>query len=58
MTDDKPGKGIKGEIVGPEPKDEREHFIKCPECGQYFDCRELEQVLHHAEPGHGPFPTN
>lgn len=45
-----------GEIVGPEPSDEREHFMQCPACGQWFDCRNLGDVLHHAELGHHPLP--
>lgn len=31
---------------GPQPKDETEHFIKCP-CGHMIDCRDLGDVLEH-----------
>lgn len=37
-----------------EPADEAEHFVICPACGQAIDCRNLGDVLHHAEPGHLP----
>lgn len=47
-----------GRIVGPEPSDEREHFIACPACGQLIDCRDLGAVLHHEQPGHKPLPIN
>lgn len=33
---------------------ESEHFMRCPECGQEFDMRDLGQVAHHAELGHDP----
>ena len=45
-----------GKIVGPEPEDESEHFMQCRACGQYFDMRDLGQVLHHEDPGHEPIP--
>jgi hypothetical protein len=32
--------------------DESRHFIKCPECGGWFDCRDLGSVFDH----HGPLP--
>lgn len=43
----KPGKRIGDEIA-----DESEHFTTCGECGDLFDMRDLEEVLHHEEPGH------
>jgi hypothetical protein len=26
---------------------EADHFMKCPDCGQWFDMRDLAQVLAH-----------
>ena len=26
---------------------ERRHFMKCPDCGNYFDMRDLEDVFNH-----------
>lgn len=42
---------------GREPEDEREHFIRCPACGGWIDCRDLGEVFAHegehtAEPRH------
>ena len=42
----------RGKRVGGEPKDEAEHFIRCPACGGWIDCRHLGQVIKHA----GPLP--
>jgi hypothetical protein len=28
-----------GRRVGDPPKDEAEHFIRCPACGGWIDCR-------------------
>lgn len=53
-----PATGIKGKRHGKPAKDEADHFIKCPICGQAFDMRELGDVLHHAEPEHGPLPID
>jgi len=39
-------------LVGARPKDEAEHFIKCPTCGGWIDCRDLGQVFEHE----GPLP--
>jgi Zn-finger nucleic acid-binding protein len=41
-----------GKLVGARPKDEAEHFIKCPTCGGWIDCRDLGQVFEHE----GPLP--
>jgi hypothetical protein len=30
MKTDNPATGIIGKRIGPEPKDEREHFLNCP----------------------------
>jgi hypothetical protein len=43
---------IIGERVGGEPKNEAEHFLKCPTCGGWVDMRDLGQVLEHE----GPLP--
>jgi hypothetical protein len=36
-----------GRPVGEPPKDEAEHYIRCPGCGAWMDCRDLGQVLAH-----------
>jgi hypothetical protein len=41
-----------GERGGGEPKDDAEHFIRCPTCGAMFDMRDLGQALEHL----GPLP--
>lgn len=46
------GSDIKGEYIGPPPKDESEHFEVCPQCGQAVDARDLKEVLRHLQPGH------
>lgn len=42
----------KGKYIGRPidniPDDERRHFMKCPGCGQWLDCRDLGQVFEHA----------
>jgi hypothetical protein len=40
---------------------EADHFMKCPGCGQWFDMRDLSQVIQHVhdaeiEIGEGPEP--
>ena len=58
---DTPGRaaaGIEGRRVGGEPLTEAEHFFTCAECGQAVDMRDLGQVLHHEQPGHGPLPAD
>lgn len=49
---------IIGNLVGSEPEDESEHFIKCGHCGQFFDGRDFGDVLYHVEPGHPPIQMN
>lgn len=49
----KPGRDAEG-----EPADEVDHFEVCPECGQAFDRRDLELVMHHYQPGHKPIPDD
>jgi hypothetical protein len=41
-----------GKRLGDPPADEAEHFIRCPACGGWIDCRDLGQVFEHA----GPLP--
>jgi hypothetical protein len=36
-----------GRPIGAQPKDEAEHFIRCPACNGWIDCRDLGQVLEH-----------
>ena len=36
-----------GKPLGWTPRDEREHFIRCPVCGQMLDMRYLGEVLDH-----------
>jgi hypothetical protein len=40
------GKYLGGHVGGP-PKDEAEHFVRCPACGGWIDCRDLGQVFDH-----------
>ena len=35
---------IFGRRVGNPPKSDAEHFIRCPACGGWFDCRDLGQA--------------
>lgn len=35
---------------------EVDHFTRCATCGQAFDMRDLEAVIHHEQPGHEPVP--
>jgi hypothetical protein len=49
-----------GKVGGP-PLTEADHFAKCPGCGQWFDMRDLNQILLHfhdaaIEIGEGPEP--
>jgi hypothetical protein len=41
---------IIGKPVSGEPTNEAEHFIRCPACGGWIDCRDLGQVLEHEAP--------
>ena len=36
-----------GKRLGDPPKDEAEHFIRCPACDGWIDCRDLGQVFQH-----------
>ena len=49
---DTPRGTYKGERVGKPLTDEAEHFIRCPACGGWIDCRDLGQVFEHE----GPLP--
>jgi uncharacterized protein (DUF3820 family) len=42
-----------GKRLGDQPKDEAEHFIRCPACCGWIDCRDLRQVFEHE----GPLPV-
>jgi hypothetical protein len=46
-----------GVLVGGDPANEAEHFIKCQECGHMIDMRNLGEVLEHEGPHSGPVPT-
>ena len=37
----------KGERVGKPLTDEAEHFIRCPACDGWIDCRDLACVFEH-----------
>jgi hypothetical protein len=39
-----------GKRLGDPSADEAEHFIRCPACGGWIDCRDLGQVFEHEEP--------
>ena len=41
-----------GRHLGDQPVDEAEHFMRCPACGGWMDCRDLAQILEHE----GPLP--
>jgi hypothetical protein len=43
---------IIGKPVGEQPEGEAEHFIQCPACNGWIDCRDLGHVLEHE----GPLP--
>ena len=38
----------RGERVGKPVTDEAEHFIRCPACNGWIDCRDLACVFEHA----------
>ena len=39
-----------GERADGEPEDEADHFMACPMCGKWFDCRDLGDALAHVGP--------
>jgi hypothetical protein len=41
-----------GKPLGDLPNDKAEHFIRCPACNGWIDCRDLGQVFEHE----GPLP--
>jgi hypothetical protein len=50
---------IFGRRVGdPQPQSEADHFVRCPACGGWIDCRDLGQVFEYEaplpHPGTGP----
>jgi hypothetical protein len=59
MNTNNPATGFFGVRVDPstgKPMEcaEHDHFYVCQTCGQAVDMRDLGQVFHHEEPGHGP----
>jgi hypothetical protein len=36
-----------GRRLGDTPDDEAEHFVRCPACDGWIDCRDLGQVFEH-----------
>jgi hypothetical protein len=38
----------------PSPRDERDFFYICEECGQAVDKRSVAQIFHHEEQNHLP----
>ena len=34
------------------PEDEKTNFMLCPECGEYFDKRDVEQIFEHVHHEH------
>ncbi|SFO88242.1 hypothetical protein SAMN03159463_03160 [Mesorhizobium sp. NFR06] len=48
------GPPIIGRLRGKQPDDERDHFYRCPVCGQAVDRRDLRQVMWHEQPAHEP----
>jgi hypothetical protein len=42
-----PRSEVIGRPSGWTPASEQDHFMKCPGCGQWFDVRDLGQVLAH-----------
>jgi hypothetical protein len=38
---------MKPEIFKYLDLEERRHYMKCPDCGDYFDMRDLQQVFNH-----------
>jgi hypothetical protein len=47
---------IFGRRVGDQPKSDAEHFIRCPACGGWIDCRDLACVFEHEGPLPHPAP--
>jgi hypothetical protein len=41
-----------GKPLGDPPKEEADHFIRCPACNGWIDCRDLGQIFEHE----GPLP--
>jgi hypothetical protein len=39
-------------------KSKGDYIARCPVCGQAYDLRELDEVLHHAAGLHEPLSTN
>ena len=45
-----------GRRRGPSVISEAEHFMKCEDCGEYFDMRDLGQVAAHMDRHSEPPP--
>lgn len=43
--------GISGKSLTRLPQRERRHFLHCNECGLWYDCRSLAEVVYH-DSGH------
>ena len=50
--------GDQGAAARSSVKAPAEYFTSCPVCGQAYDLRELDEVLHHTLGRHDPLPTN
>jgi hypothetical protein len=47
-----------GRPVGEPPRDEAEHYIRCPGCGGWIDCRDLGQCSSTKSRCHIPLRIN
>lgn len=52
MTDRVPRAVYQGRPKGWKPDSESDHFMRCPECGAWFDMRDLGAAFDHD----GPLP--
>jgi hypothetical protein len=50
-------RGSRERVISPEAGADRDHFYKCPACGQQVDRRQLGEVLHHEVPEHKALPA-
>lgn len=49
---------VRARCLDGDSTDELHHFVLCPECAQAIDLRDLDQVLHHGDPGHDWIPLD
>lgn len=47
---------VKGKPLLPAT-DDADHFLQCSHCRQYFDMRNLGDVMHHEQLEHEPIET-